>query len=201
MSAGCSSQKLPLWADFSFLNSRAFPDSNLSVLLDKLPEELPSASSNPAEFAQPQKTVIPSEEGTNLGVFVPTWPVSSHTNAMAGRIGNKHAQICTLSAGDDRPLTLLKRAVQIRVGLELADTKLRITPLFIHHLCVGNGRNTVSSVLFLIREQDFYQTYAHTKVERGFFPALFCPKRRKINRKCPEIAPFFRAKARLAQLW
>ena len=52
--------------------------------------------------------------------------------------------------------------------------------------------------------QDFYQTYARTRVERGFFVCpFFAPKHRKISRKCPEMAPFlFCAKARLkAQLW
>ena len=31
----------------------------------------------------------------------------------------------------------------------------------------------------------------HTRVERRFFSALFCPKQRKRSRKWPEMAPFF----------
>ena len=34
-------------------------------------------------------------------------------------------------------------------------------------------------------------TYARTRVERGFFPALFRPKHRKISRKWPEMVLFF----------
>ena len=49
--------------------------------------------------------------------------------------------------------------------------------------------------------QDFYRTYARTRVERVFFfsfSALSCPKHRKVSRMCPEMALFlFRAKARL----
>ena len=45
--------------------------------------------------------------------------------------------------------------------------------------------------------RDVYQTYARTRVEHGFFSCPFRPKHRKISRKCPEMALFFRAKARL----
>ena len=49
--------------------------------------------------------------------------------------------------------------------------------------------------------QDYYQTYAHTRVERvSFFPALVCLKHRKINGKWPEMALFsLCAKARFAR--
>ena len=53
-------------------------------------------------------------------MFVPIWPVSSHTNAMTGLIGTTRPNLYPL-AGDDRPLTLLEGAVQTRMGLELAD--------------------------------------------------------------------------------
>ena len=46
--------------------------------------------------------------------------------------------------------------------------------------------------------QDFYQTYARTRVERGFFPSPFCPKTQENKQKMPRNGTFFfRAKARL----
>ena len=45
---------------------------------------------NPPEFAQPRLSTVKGRSsparGTNLGVFVPTWPVPSHTNVMTGHI-------------------------------------------------------------------------------------------------------------------
>ena len=60
-------------------------------------------------------------EGTNLGAFVPIWPVSSHTHSMTGQRAHKQTQICTFSLGMTAVWPYSNGAVQIRVGLELAD--------------------------------------------------------------------------------
>ena len=72
----------------------------------------------------------PQLEGTNLGVFVPRWPVSSHTNVMTGHIGTKHPNLYPL-AGDDRPLTLLRRgcANSGGFGSETGQIRFRGAPL------------------------------------------------------------------------
>ena len=46
--------------------------------------------------------------------------------------------------------------------------------------------------------QDFYQTYARTRVERGFFHALFCPKHRKITTNAQKLHPFFLRESQVA---
>ena len=73
---------------------------------------------NPPEFAQPRLRPNgghPQQEGTNLGVFVPIWPVLRRCEATnSGVLDLCHfALISPYSNG----------AVQIRVGLELADSR------------------------------------------------------------------------------
>ena len=46
--------------------------------------------------------------------------------------------------------------------------------------------------------QDFYQTYAHTRVECRFSCPL-CPKHRKTSRECPEMAPSFPCRSQAAR--
>ena len=62
--------------------------------------------------------------------------------------------------------------------------------------------NSTPTVIFALG-QNFYQTYARTRVERGFFSCFFAPKHRKISRKKrPEMAPFLsERKPGCAQLW
>ena len=66
---------------------------------------------DPPEFAQPRLSRVKGRSsparGYELGVFVPIWPVSSHTNIMTGHIGT------------NTPKPYSNGAVQIRMGLEL----------------------------------------------------------------------------------
>ena len=62
----------------------------------------------------------------------------------------------------------------------------------------ANFINIVVSVS-LRMGQDYYQTYARTRVEPRFFLAIFGAKDRKISRKWPEMAPFFLRESLVAQ--
>ena len=83
-------------------------------------------SPNPPEFAQPRLSRSngghPQRGGTNLAVFVPIWLVLPRSEAAnSGVFDLCHLKFSPYSKG----------AVQIRVGLELAESCLKIPKIFL----------------------------------------------------------------------
>ena len=87
--------------------------------------DFPQRAPNPPEFAQPSLSRVKARSsparGANLGVFVPygqSWGCRGSDQPYR----NKHSQICTPSLGTTPLWPYSNLAVQIRVGLELADS-------------------------------------------------------------------------------